>query len=164
MNQSPIRHSEIDGRLDLRVLPLTMCLYMVIFGIATTWICSWLFPVQIGKPWGFVGFVMLFVSYYSTKWCFRVFAEAKTNTNTTKPTLVIVDAGPYQFSRNPMYLCYVVGYAGLALLANSIPMLALTPIFMVWIIRWIIIPEESYLTHHFGEDYLRYKSSKRRRL
>lgn len=131
-------------------------------GILVSWICSWFFSVQLGKGWGFLGFVLVLGSYLSIKKCFREFSEAKTNTNTTKPTLAIVDKGPYRISRNPMYLCYVVAYAGVSLLANSIPMLLLTPVFMVWITRWIIVPEESYLEKHFGQEYLDYKVSKRR--
>ena len=156
------KHKEIDGRLDLKVLPLTMCLYMVMLGILVTWISSWFFPVHLGKGWGFLGVVLVAAAHAVTKWCFRLFSEAKTNTNTTKPTLAIVSKGPYRFSRNPMYLCYVVSYAGLSLLANSVPMLALSPVFIFWITRWIICPEESYLEKHFGSQYLNYKNSKRR--
>jgi len=81
-------HSEIDGRLDLKALPLTMCLYMI----------------MLGKAWGFLGIALVVGSYLNIKWCFRLFSAAKTNTNTTKPALAIVAGGPFKFSRNPMYL------------------------------------------------------------
>ena len=42
-------HSEIDGRLDLKALPLTMCLYMIMLGIFASWIASWFIAVQLGK-------------------------------------------------------------------------------------------------------------------
>lgn len=155
-------HSEIDGRLDLKVLPLTMCLYMLMVGILATWIASWFLSVQIGKAWGFLGIALVAGSYLNTKWCFRVFAAAKTNTNTTKPALTIVDTGPYKLSRNPMYFGYVLSYVGLSLLANSWVMLALTPCFMLWLTQWVIKPEESYLEKHFGEQYLQFKRSSRR--
>ena len=87
---------------------------------------------------------------------------AETNTNTTKPTLAIVDDGPYRFSRNPMYLSYVVAYAGISLIANSGVMLLLTPVFMLWLTQWIILPEESYLEKYFGEEYLKLKRATRR--
>lgn len=160
--QNQETHSEIDGRLDLKVLPLTMCLYMVMIGIFANWIASWFVAVEIGQAWGFPGIVFVVGSYLNTKWCFRVFAAANTNTNTTKPALAIVDSGPYKFSRNPMYLSYVVAYLGLALLANSFVMLALVPAFMWWLTAWIIKPEESYLEKHFGDEYLKLKNSTRR--
>jgi len=149
-------------RLDLKVLPLTMCLYMVMLGILVTWLASWILPVQIGKPWGVLGIVLLIASYQNIKWCFRLFSAAQTNTNTTKPALAIVEAGPFRISRNPMYLSYIVGFFGLGLLANSWPMLLLTPVFISFITAGIILPEEAYLERVFGEDYRNYKSRIRR--
>ena len=162
MKETITRHSEIDGRLDLKVLPLTMCLYMVMLGILVSWIVSWFVPVELGKVWGFAGLILVFLAWRNTRWCFRLFREAKTNTNTTKPALAIVEDGPFRFSRNPMYLGYVIAYVGLSLLANSIPMLVLTPFFIFWITKWIIIPEESYLEKHFGQQYMDYKCRSRR--
>jgi len=155
-------HLEIEGRLDLKILPLTMCLYMVLFGILVSWIASWYMTVQLGKPWGFLGIALVFGAYLTIKWCFRLFSAAKTNTNTTKPALSIVKSGPYRVSRNPMYLSYVVAYAGISLIANSIAMLVLTPVFGLWLTRWVILPEESYLEKYFGEDYLQLKNTTRR--
>ena len=160
--QNQESHSEIDGRLDLKVLPLTMCLYMLMAGILATWIVAWFVSVEIGKPWGVLGIAMVAGSYLNIKKCFRLFSAANTNTNTTKPALAIVNSGPYKLSRNPMYLSYVVAYAGMSILANSFVMLGLTPVFMLWLTQWVIKPEESYLEKHFGEDYLKLKRSVRR--
>lgn len=160
--QKQASHSEIDGRLNLKVLPLTMCLYMIMLGILASWIASWFISIEIGKPWGVLGIGLVWGAYLNIKWCFRIFAAAKTNTNTTKPTLAIVNSGPYKLSRNPMYLSYVVAYAGVSLLANSFVMLILTPAFMLWITQWIIKPEESYLEKYFGLEYLDLKKSSRR--
>lgn len=135
---------------------------MVMLGILVTWSVAWFLPVQIGKLWGLLGIALLIASYRNIKWCFRLFSAAKTNTNTTKPALAIVDAGPFRISRNPMYLSYVVGFLGLGLLANSWPMLLLTPVFVYLISVGIILPEEKYLERVFGDDYLKYKSTRRR--
>lgn len=139
-----------------------MCLYMLMAGLLATWLASWFVSVELGKPWGVLGIALVIGSYLNIKWCFRIFSAANTNTNTTKPALAIVDSGPYKLSRNPMYLSYVVAYAGMSLVANSIVMLALTPGFMLWLTQWVIKPEESYLAKHFDEDYLKFKGSVRR--
>ena len=107
-----------------------MCLYMLMAGILVSWAVSWFWPVQIGKAWGFLCIGLVVGAYLNIKWCFRLFVAAMTNTNTTKPALAIIDSGPYRFSRNPMYLSYVIAYSGISLLANSAVMLALTPVFM----------------------------------
>ncbi len=135
---------------------------MLMAGLLATWLASWFVSVELGKPWGVLGIALVIGSYLNIKWCFRIFSAANTNTNTTKPALAIVDSGPYKLSRNPMYLSYVVAYAGMSLVANSIVMLALTPGFMLWLTQWVIKPEESYLAKHFDEDYLKFKGSVRR--
>jgi len=132
-----LTESEPD-RLDLKVLPLTLCLYMVMLGIIVNWVANLIFPMSLGRYWGFLGLLMLWIAFRGVKWCFRVFAAANTNTNTTKPALAIVEHGPYKFSRNPMYVCYAIGYA------------------------IIIQPEEAYLERTFGERYLEYKQKVRR--
>ena len=135
---------------------------MLMAGLLATWLASWFVSVELGKPWGVLGIALVIGSYLNIKWCFRIFSAANTNTNTTKPALAIVDSGPYKLSRNPMYLSYVVAYAGMSLVANSIVMLALTPGFMLWLTQRVIKPEESYLAKHFDEDYLKFKGSVRR--
>ena len=153
---------EQQDRLDLKILPLTLCLYMVMLGIVVNWIANWFMPMSMGQPWGFLGLVLLFIAFRTVKWCFRVFAEANTNTNTTKPTLTIVDKGPYKYSRNPMYLCFLVGYAGLVLLMDSPIMFAVLFYFGYLMTVIVIKPEEEYLERQFGEEYLAYKRTRRR--
>ena len=55
-----------------------------------------------------------------------------------------------------------MAYAGISLIANSAVMLLLTPVFMLWLTQWIILPEESYLEKYFGEEYLKLKRATRR--
>ena len=38
----------------------------------------------------------------------------------------------------------------------------LVPICVVAILRLVIMPEEAYLAEHFGDDYVRYRSTVRR--
>jgi protein-S-isoprenylcysteine O-methyltransferase Ste14 len=151
-----------QDRLDLKILPLTLCLYMVMLGIVANWISNWFMPMSMGQAWGFLGLLLLFIAFQTTKWCFRLFAAANTNTNTTKPALTIVDTGPYKYSRNPMYLCYLVGYAGLALLMDS-PIMFVVMFYFGYLLTIIVIkPEEEYLERQFGEEYLAYKNSRHR--
>ena len=149
-------------RLDLKVLPLTLCLYMVMLGIIVNWVANLIHPVSFGRAWGFLGLLLLWVAFRGVKWCFRVFAAANTPTNTTKPALAITDKGPYKYSRNPMYVCYAIGYAGLVLLMDS-PAMVLVLAYFIYLMTTIIIrPEEAYLERTFGDEYLQYKQKVRR--
>ncbi|MGB1090891.1 MAG: methyltransferase family protein [Oceanobacter sp.] len=74
----------------------------------------------------------------------------------------LVTDGPYRFTRNPMYL-------GLALLLTALtlylgnPFALLGPIvFLAYITRFQILPEEQFLLQKFGSSYEDYKSKVRR--
>ena len=79
-----------------------------------------------------------------------------------KPTTAIVRAGPYRFSRNPIYLAFFAVHLGLAMWVNSLWLVA-TLVAPVVIIAAVVVPrEERYLTERFGTEYLKYKASVRR--
>jgi protein-S-isoprenylcysteine O-methyltransferase Ste14 len=76
------------------------------------------------------------------------------------PHLVVL--GPYQFSRNPMYLSGLFTWLGWTVFYGS------PAVFIALVLLWLIfafrvIPqEERQLESLFGEDYLEYKQSIRR--
>ena len=73
-----------------------------------------------------------------------------------------VSGGPYRFSRNPIYLSATITYAGIAVTADSVWVLASLIPFLIVINRGVIDREEKYLENKFGKDYLDYKASVRR--
>jgi protein-S-isoprenylcysteine O-methyltransferase Ste14 len=79
-----------------------------------------------------------------------------------QPTTTLVIAGPYRFSRNPIYLAFSMLQAGIALALSSAWILVMLLPAMT-LISWIVIPrEERYLSARFGERYARYRSDVRR--
>jgi protein-S-isoprenylcysteine O-methyltransferase Ste14 len=90
------------------------------------------------------------------------FRQAGTPVPGNKPATAIVRTGPYRFSRNPIYLAFFALHVGLAILVNSLWLMA-TLIPTVVIIAVVVVPrEERYLTGRFGAEYLKYKASVRR--
>jgi len=79
-----------------------------------------------------------------------------------EPATAIVKAGPYRFSRNPIYLAFVVFQFGLALLVNSLSLvITLVPAF--GLMAFVVIPrEERYLMERFPVEYSEYRESVRR--
>lgn len=71
--------------------------------------------------------------------------------------------GLYRLSRNPMYLAYLVFFAGCALLVRSPLLLAITAVFQLSA-HWVILAEERWCIRQFGEDYVRYMAEVRRYL
>jgi protein-S-isoprenylcysteine O-methyltransferase Ste14 len=90
------------------------------------------------------------------------FRAAGTPVPAFKPTTAIVSAGPYRFSRNPIYLAFSLLQLGLAIWVNSLWVMA-TLVAAVAFIHFVIIPrEEAYLERKFGAAYLDYKHAVRR--
>jgi protein-S-isoprenylcysteine O-methyltransferase Ste14 len=92
------------------------------------------------------------------------FWRARTTINPTKPsaTSSLVTSGVFRFTRNPMYLSlllYLLAWA--AYLANWLTFLFL-PVFVVYINRFQIQPEERALSSLFGPEYASYKGRVRR--
>jgi len=90
------------------------------------------------------------------------FRAAGTPVPGNKPTTAIVRAGPYRFSRNPIYLAFTLLHLGIAIWINSVWLVA-TLIASIAVMAGVVIPrEEQYLERRFGAEYLDYKKSVRR--
>ncbi len=79
-----------------------------------------------------------------------------------RPTTSLVTSGPYRLTRNPMYVGYALGHAGLALRRRSTSaLLTLAPV-LALVDRLLIEREERYLERTFGEHYRAYACRVRR--
>ena len=93
---------------------------------------------------------------------FREMKRAGTNVDPREPTTAIVTEGPYQFTRNPLYLSMTLIYVGISALANALAPVLLLPIILHVMRRGVIEREERYLERKFGDEYLNYKAQVRR--
>jgi len=93
---------------------------------------------------------------------FREMKRAQTNVDPYKPTTAIVSAGPYRYTRNPLYVGMTLMYAGISARANALPAVLLLPAVLAVMRRSVIEREERYLERKFGDEYLRYKARVRR--
>ncbi|MFN7941637.1 MAG: isoprenylcysteine carboxylmethyltransferase family protein [Thermoanaerobaculia bacterium] len=95
-------------------------------------------------------------------WADLAFRRVGTTPIPFRPTTALAFAGPYRFTRNPMYLGMAIAQAGAAVLVDSVWVLVLLPL-SVWVIRRAVIDkEEAYLERKFGEPYREYKTKVRR--
>src|SRR3989344_2892279 len=73
--------------------------------------------------------ILLAVSIFVNS--FKTLARAKTPIQPYKPTLKIVKTGPYEYSRNPVYLSFSLFQIGIAFLLNNLwVLIALLPAIM----------------------------------
>lgn len=92
------------------------------------------------------------------------FRKARTTINPLKPqkTSALVTSGIYRFSRNPMYVGLVGFLLAWAAFLQSLWPLAGPILFVFYINRFQIEPEERLLAQRFGEEYRSYKARVRR--
>jgi protein-S-isoprenylcysteine O-methyltransferase Ste14 len=93
---------------------------------------------------------------------FREMKRAETNVDPYKPTTAIVEAGPYRYTRNPLYVGMTLIYAGFTARANALPAALVLPAALAVMRRGVIEREERYLERKFGDEYLQYKARVRR--
>ena len=92
------------------------------------------------------------------------FRKAKTTLNPTTPQSAssLVTSGIYRYTRNPMYVGVLLVIVGWAAFLSS-PWALLGPVvFVLYITRFQIQPEERVLSGLFGAAYIDYQSRVRR--
>ena len=95
-------------------------------------------------------------------WAKRTMGRAGTSVDVDTPTTALVTAGPYRYSRNPIYLALSALYLGVALLVNARWPVLLFPALLAVMQRGVVEREERYLARHFGQEYLAYRARVRR--
>jgi protein-S-isoprenylcysteine O-methyltransferase Ste14 len=81
---------------------------------------------------------------------------------TRKPSTTIVEAGPYKYSRNPIYVGMALMLVGIGLAVGSAWTILMVVPFLAIIRTGVIAREERYLAAKFGADYDGYRSRVRR--
>lgn len=109
-----------------------------------------------------LGSVLVVIAIGLFSYSTREFQRARTPVPGNLPTTVIVRAGPYRFSRNPIYLAFSILHLGIAGWVNGAWLIA-TLVAAIAVMARVVIPrEERYLEKRFGAGYLDYRRSVRR--
>jgi protein-S-isoprenylcysteine O-methyltransferase Ste14 len=92
------------------------------------------------------------------------FRRAKTTVNPMRPetTSSLVSSGVYRISRNPMYAGLLIVLVAWAVFLSSAWALLGPLLFMLYMNRFQIAPEERVLSEIFGARYADYKAGVRR--
>jgi protein-S-isoprenylcysteine O-methyltransferase Ste14 len=88
----------------------------------------------------------------------REFRRAGTSVIPGEPSTVLLDSGPYRFTRNPIYISFVILYFGLAIMLTSAWMLVLLIPVLIILQRGVVEREEAYLQAKFGAAYRKYQA------
>jgi|SRR4051812_25347022 protein-S-isoprenylcysteine O-methyltransferase Ste14 len=92
------------------------------------------------------------------------FRKARTTVNPLKPetSTSLVSSGLYRWTRNPMYLGFLLVLLGLGTFLATPLALAPIAIYVLYMTRFQIIPEERALESRFGAEFIAYRKQVRR--
>ena len=147
------------GPLPGLLRPPIVFLAAILLGIALN--RAWSLPFVPSTLW-LLGPLVTLCAVLLFLFSFREFRAAGTSVRGSERATAIVRTGPYQFSRNPIYLSFVLLMLGLSVWLNNLWLLA-TLVPAVGFIAMVMIPrEERFLEGNFHEEYSSYKAAVRR--
>jgi len=147
--------SSKGGPLPGLLRPPIVLLSAISFGVAL----NLALPLPF-VPSGLVslGIVMVLAAVLLFGLSLREFRAAGTSVRGTERTTTIVRTGPYRFSRNPIYLAFVLLLLGLAVWLNNLWLLMTLVLFAGFISMMVIPREERFLERNFTQ-YSDYKAT-----
>jgi len=147
--------------LDLKIPPPVV--------VVLTGLLMWLTPSGalevLGGSWSlYLGIVLMLLGVLMDGYAAMMFLVAKTTISPIAPqnasTLIV--SGIFKLTRNPMYLGMAILLLGWALLLQSAAALMGPILFITYITRFQILPEERILSQKWGDAYTAYKSKTKR--
>lgn len=149
-------------KLELKVPPVVLFLLMVLL---MYWLKGAMPEMKITVP--FVKFVtagLIVIAGFIGIAGVCEFRKAKTTVNPVKPETAsqVVDTGVFAYTRNPMYVALLLVIIAIGLWWQHLSVILCGVLFVVYMNRFQIKPEERVLERLFGEDYLDYKNQVRR--
>jgi protein-S-isoprenylcysteine O-methyltransferase Ste14 len=119
-------------------------------------------PTLLAFPYTLVGAAVAALGLVLTLSGARLFARVRTNIRTFNEPGVLVTNGLFRWSRNPMYLGFVLLLLGMAILLGTTTPFVAPALFAIVADRWYIAFEERAMQQKFGADYTAYMHSTRR--
>ncbi len=148
--------------LELKVPPLVVVFVMAV----AMWSFSWYTPaLSFLFPWAvFPAGVAACAGALTIASGIASFRRAGTTVNPLKPgsSSTLVRSGIYAFTRNPMYLGFLLILVGWSFYLSNILAFLVVPFFILYLNRFQIEPEERALGVLFGHEFLGYRSRVRR--
>lgn len=149
--------------LELKVPPLALTVAAATVIVAASYVQQRPPPIDAAIAY-LTGSGLAFAGLALAAWGVVDFRLARTTVDPRHPerTARIVTHGIYRFSRNPMYLGFVLLLLGLAIALQSAVGLPVTAVAASFLHRFQIAPEERWLSERFGAEYVAYRARVRR--
>ena len=109
-----------------------------------------------------IGLLLTFIGCLCGIGALLEFRKARTTLDPHGSSKQIVSSGVYRFSRNPIYVGFLMMVVGLPLTSGFYWGIVLAPFYIMMMNRLVIQHEEAYLEKKFGKTYTSYTSQVRR--
>lgn len=109
-----------------------------------------------------LGLILTFIGFLLGIGAFLEFRKARTTLDAHGSSKQVVTSGVYRFTRNPVYLGFLLMVVGLPLNSGLYWGIVLAPFYVLTMNRLVIEREEAYLEKKFGKIYTGYTSQVRR--
>ena len=144
----------------LKIKPPTYLFVAIIVAVILDFVLPMI--TLIPTPWTLLGLFPLIAGILINLNAEGAFHQAKTAVCPFDASSVLVTEGPYRFTRNPMYLGFVLMLMGASILLGSLTPFGVALVFALLMDRLFIQMEEQKLAQTFGPAWEEYKSHTRR--
>ncbi len=150
------------SKLSLKVPPVAQGLIALIL----IWLFNRYLPIlRINLPFkGAIALIIIAIGIGVGVAGIAVFIKLRTTVDPRYPDRArkLVAIGIYRYSRNPMYLAILLGLMGASVYLGALSSLLVIYVFVTYINRYQIAPEERSLEQKFGDSYQQYAQQVRR--
>jgi protein-S-isoprenylcysteine O-methyltransferase Ste14 len=157
----PMEGDETAAGAQVRIPPPLV----FVAGIAVALVLGWLWPRApwlSGVPRWLAGLLSLSGGVALIVTAFARFRQTGQDPKPWHPSPVLLTDGPYQITRNPMYLGLCMIMVGLGFLVGNAWFTLAAFASGLAVTKLAVEPEEAYLEQRFGDDYRTYKRRVRR--
>lgn len=149
-------------KLELRVPPVAVFLLVVLLMYLLKGLAPG-FTVTVPFLKFVVAGLVLLSGYIGIAGVYE-FRKVRTTVNPVKPekASTVVNTGVFAYTRNPMYFALLLLIIALGLWWQHLSVIVCGALFVSYMNRYQIKPEEHVLERLFGEEYLKYKNRVRR--
>ena len=152
--------SQHKDHADVKIAPPILTLIFIFIA----YVAKWTIPISFVVPSILrnIGFGLIVVGFLLGIAAFLEFRKARTTVDPHGSVSNIVTSGIYRFTRNPIYMGFLLMLIGIPLNSGTYWGIILVPVFIYFMNSLVIEREEAYLEKKFGDVYTSYKSRVRR--
>lgn len=154
-------NEDLQDRPDVALNPPSIFAAAFVIGVLLrAFLGGWLaLPDLLAEVFGGLAIFAAFVLCVSAVFAF---AEAGETLRPSSPSRELFVGGAYKYSRNPIYLGFVLLGIGFGVATGNL-WVVLTSVGAGAVVNFFVIPqEEEYLARRFGAQYQQYRSTTRR--